>query len=105
MQPLFKLRDETLKTSHLNTPWKRGTCADCSIFYIVDDLLLHLFVFRGTSNPIASLPQLEESIAVLSSSPNEEVPTLAGDLEHHLSLLLTVLRDEEVGDINTVLNV
>ena len=97
MRPLLKLRDEILQTPHLNTPWKRGTCDECSVFYIIDDLLLHLFVFRGTSNPTASLPQLEESTTILSSSPDEEVQSLAGNLDGSLRLLLAVLKDEEVG--------
>ena len=97
LQPLLKLRDEMLKTPHLNTPWKRGTCTECSIFYIFDDLLLHLFVFRGTSNPTASFPQLEESITLLPLSPDEEIQSLAGNLDGSLRLLLAVLKDEEVG--------
>jgi hypothetical protein len=88
-----------LNTPHLNTPWKRGTCAECSIFYIIDDLLLHLFVCRGTSDPMASLPPLVGSITVLSSSPGEDVQSIAGNLEGCLSLLLAILRDEEVGDM------
>jgi hypothetical protein len=102
LQPLLKLRDEMLKTRHLNTPWKRGTCAECSIFYIIDDLLLHLFVLRGMSNPMTSLPRLEEPITFSSSSISEEVQDLAGNLEGCLSLLLAILRDEEVGEMNAV---
>ena len=88
-----------LQTPHLNTPWKRGTCSECGIFYIIDDVLLHFFVFRGTSDPIASLPQLDSSLAVLSSSPGAEVESVVGDLDGCLSLLLKILRDVEVGDM------
>ena len=34
------------------SPWKRGFCDDCSIFYVIDDLLLHLVFFRGASRPV-----------------------------------------------------
>jgi hypothetical protein len=101
LQPLLKLRDEMLKTPRLNTPWKRGTCAECSVFYFIDNLLLHLFVLRGTSDLIDPLPRREEPVVVLSSSPNEEVQSLAGNLEDCLSLLLAIL-NEEVGDITAV---
>jgi hypothetical protein len=51
LRPLLIVREETLKLTKLsnsNSPWKRGSCDGCSLFYIIDAFILHLLLFRGT---------------------------------------------------------
>ena len=64
------IREEMLKltkVSNSSSPWKRGFCDDCSIFYTLDDLLLHLSFFRGNSLAESLSSQYQYSLWYLRS--------------------------------------
>ena len=85
MQPLLRLQEEMLASV---SPWKWGFCDDCSIFYIIDDLLLHLMFFRGASRPIPlALPTPQSTEGVAGMQGNQ-----LKDLDDCLAALLAELR-------------
>ncbi|KIL57339.1 hypothetical protein M378DRAFT_395865 [Amanita muscaria Koide BX008] len=76
----------------MSVPWKPRACEECWTFYMIDDLLLHFILLRGTAQPqelkyvgLRPLTAIEE---------RQGIPQL--DLDACLSLLLANLRDVEV---------
>ena len=100
LQPLLRLQEDMLASPTSGSPWKRGFCDDCSIFYIIDDLLLHLMFFRRASRPIPpkALPPLQPSDSkfglVAAAEGNSQE-----DLDDCLTALLAELRSWKVCDI------
>ena len=100
LKPLLRLQEEMLASPRSGSPWKRGFCDHCRIFYIIHDLLLHLMFFRG-----ASCPMLPKALPPLQSSDSEFGLVTAAegnsqaDLDDCLTALLAELKSWKVCDI------
>jgi hypothetical protein len=100
LQPLLRLQEEMLALPILRSPWKRGLCDDCSIFNVIDDLLLHLVFFRGAS---CHIPPQTLPFPHSSDSAFHPVAGMQGnsptDLDGCLAELLAELKRWNVCDI------
>jgi hypothetical protein len=73
----LSLKENLLKFPDFSSSWKRGRCKECSIFYIVDDILLHLAFLRGSSL-VPSSTDLETRV----ESNNVVQSTLGSDRQY-----------------------
>ncbi|KAM6492937.1 hypothetical protein JOM56_011071, partial [Amanita muscaria] len=92
LQPLLVIQEKMLQLPNMSVPWKPRACDECWTFYIIDDLLLHLACFRGTT-------QLQEPkyVGIRSLTAMEEKQSIPQfDLDACLSSLLAELRSVEV---------
>ena len=81
LRPVLMLRDEMFKLSTLstsNSPWKRGFCDGCSVFYAIDNLLLHLSFFRGNAHATAQLSQYQHPLWYSRSIGDPETELIDG---------------------------
>ncbi|KAM6492922.1 hypothetical protein JOM56_011056 [Amanita muscaria] len=91
LQPLLVIQDKLLRLPNMSIPWKPRACEECWTFYIIDDLLLHLSCFRGTTR--LQEPKHVGIRPLTAMEEKQDIPQL--DLDTCLSLLLAELRSVE----------
>ncbi|KIL54588.1 hypothetical protein M378DRAFT_174158 [Amanita muscaria Koide BX008] len=91
LRPLLIIQERLLQLPNMSVPWKPRACEECWTFYMIDDLLLHLTMLRGTAQ--SHEPKYVGLRPLTAIEERKSIPQL--DLDACLSLLLANLRGVE----------
>ncbi|KAM6503522.1 hypothetical protein JOM56_000465 [Amanita muscaria] len=95
LQPLLIIQEKLLQLPDMSVPWKPRACDECWTFFMIDDLALHLALFRGEIQ--SQEPKYVGIRPLTAMEAKQRIPQF--DLDVCLSLLLASLRGVQVNDI------